>query len=68
MPKPHWILFEEAASTFLGPGTLMFLDPDRSEQENREITNGRSVRRRVLFAAHTARKGWGSNTPGAETV
>jgi uncharacterized DUF497 family protein len=55
--KKHRVRFEEAASVFLDPGALTFWDPDHSEEEDREITIGRSVRRRVLFVAHTGREG-----------
>lgn len=55
--KKHRVTFEEAASVFLDPAALTFGDPDHSEEEDREITIGRSVRRRVLFVAHTAREG-----------
>ena len=36
---------------------LTFWDPDHSEEEDREITIGRSARQRVLFVAHAAREG-----------
>ena len=55
--KRHRVRFEEAASVFLDPSALTFWDPDHSEEEDREITIGRSARRRVLFVAHTAREG-----------
>jgi len=51
-----------------------FWDPDHSEEENREITIGRSARRRVLFVAHAAREGRvriisaTGEAPGAETI
>jgi len=55
--KKHRVTFEEAASVFLDPAALTFWDPDYSEGEDREITIGRSARRRVLFVAHAAREG-----------
>ena len=55
--KKHRVRFEEAATVFLDPRALTFWDPDHSEEEDREITIGRSARRRVLFVAHTAREG-----------
>ena len=55
--KKHHVTFEEAASVFLDPSALTFWDPDHSEEEDREITIGRSRLRRVLFVAHTAREG-----------
>jgi uncharacterized DUF497 family protein len=54
--KRHHVTFEEAASVFLDPSALTFWDPGHSEEEDREITIGRSVRQRVLFVAHTARE------------
>jgi uncharacterized DUF497 family protein len=51
----HGVSFEEAASVFLDPVALTFADPDHSEDEERAITIGRSVRHRVLFVAHTER-------------
>ena len=55
--KKHRVTFEEAASVFLDPSALTFWDPDRSEEEDREITIGRSARQRVLFVAHAPRDG-----------
>ena len=55
--KKHRVTFEEAASVFLDPAALTFWDPDHSEEEDREITIGRSTRQRVLFVAHVARAG-----------
>jgi uncharacterized protein len=57
--KKHRITFEEAASVFLDPTALTFWDPDHSEEEDREITIGRSTRQRVLFVAHAAHRGAG---------
>lgn len=42
---------------FLDPFAFTFWDPDHSEEEDREITIGRSVRQRVLFVSHTGHKG-----------
>ena len=42
---------------FLDPVALTFWDPDHSEEEDREITIGRSVRHRVLFVSHTGHEG-----------
>jgi ribonuclease toxin BrnT of type II toxin-antitoxin system len=54
---------------FLDPGALTFWDPDHSDDEEREITIGRSARRRVLFVAHTARPdGVRIITPGGPHV
>ncbi|MGH7307520.1 MAG: BrnT family toxin [Candidatus Rokuibacteriota bacterium] len=55
--KKHRVTFEEAASVFLDSAALTFWDPDHSEEEDREITIGRSARQRVLFVAHAAHEG-----------
>ena len=52
--KKHRVTFEEAASVFLDPSALTFWDPDHSEEEDREITIGRSTRQRILFVAHAS--------------
>lgn len=54
--KKHRVSFEEAASVFLDPSALTFWDPDHSDEEDREITIGRSGQQRVLFVAHAARE------------
>jgi uncharacterized protein len=54
--RKHRVSFEEAASGFLDPAALTFLDPDHSEEENRSITIGRSSHQRVLFVAHRDRE------------
>ena len=73
--KKHRVSFEEAASVFLDPLALTFWDPDHSDDEDREITIGRSARQRILFVAHAARRGpnpnhqrAAGNAPGAKTV
>jgi uncharacterized DUF497 family protein len=53
--KKHRVSFEEAASVFLDPQALTFGDPDHSDEEEREITIGRSARGWVLFVAHSER-------------
>ncbi|MBI3827683.1 MAG: BrnT family toxin [Candidatus Rokubacteria bacterium] len=55
--KKHRVTFEEASSVFLDPLALTFWDPDHSEEEDREISIGRSARQRVLFVAHVGREG-----------
>lgn len=54
--KKHRVSFEEAASVFLDPLAFTFWDPDHSEEEDREITIGRSARKRILLVAHAARE------------
>jgi len=56
--KRYRVSLEEAASVFLDPSALTFWDPDHSDEEDREITIGRSGRKRVLFVAHAAREDW----------
>jgi uncharacterized DUF497 family protein len=53
--RKHGVSFEEAASIFLDPAAITFFDPDHSDDEQHEITIGRSRRRRVLFVAHCER-------------
>ncbi len=53
--KKHRVTFEEAASVFLDPSALTFWDPDHSEEEDRELTIGRSAQQRLLFVAHAPR-------------
>jgi uncharacterized DUF497 family protein len=53
----HRVSFDEAASVFLDPHAITFRDPDHSDNEERDITIGRSARRRVLFVAHANRSG-----------
>ncbi len=55
--KKHRVTFEEDSSVFLDSLALTFWDPDHSEEEDREITIGRSARQRVLFVAHMGREG-----------
>jgi uncharacterized protein len=55
--KKHRVTFEEAASVFLDRSALTFWDPDHSEEEDREITIGRSARQRILFIAHAPKDG-----------
>lgn len=73
--KKHRVTFEEASSVFLDPLALTFWDPDHSEEEDREITIGRSVRQRVLLRVTHGRRGSCANhqcaagdPPGAKTV
>ena len=55
--KKHRVTFEEASSVFLDSLALTFWDPDHSQEEDREITIGRSARQRVLFVSHTGHEG-----------
>jgi uncharacterized DUF497 family protein len=53
--RKHGVSFPEASSVFLDPMAWTFEDPDHSDEEDREITIGMSVRGRLLFVAHAAR-------------
>ena len=50
--RKHAVGFPEAATIFLDPLALTVPDPDHSEVENRFITIGQSVRRRIIVVAH----------------
>lgn len=51
----HSVTFEEAATVFLDPLAITYPDPDHSDEEEREITIGRSPTTSILFVAHTER-------------
>jgi uncharacterized DUF497 family protein len=52
----HGISFEEGTSIFNDPLVATIFDPDHSESEDRYISIGMSVRRRLLVAVHTYRE------------
>jgi uncharacterized protein len=52
----HGISFEEGATVFNDPLVATIFDPDHSETEDRYISIGMSVRRRLLVAVHTYRE------------
>ena len=47
--RKHGVSFAEAASVFLDPSAITYLDPDHSDDEDREITIGMSAGERALF-------------------
>jgi len=53
--RKHGVSFEEAASTFADPASLTIDDPLHSENEDRFVILGISVRRRLLVTAFTER-------------
>jgi uncharacterized protein len=53
--KKHGVSFDEAASVFGDPLALTFDDPDHSASEERLITFGESIQRRLLVVSHTPR-------------
>jgi uncharacterized DUF497 family protein len=54
--KKHGVSFEEASTIFDDPLYISFLDEEHSDEEERHITIGMSVKARLLMAAHTARR------------
>ncbi len=50
--RDHSVSFEEAATVFLDPLAVTYPDPDHSDEEDREITIGHSVKQRILFVSH----------------
>lgn len=54
--KKHEVTFQEAATVFGDPLAITFQDPDHSEDEERQITFGLSLQKRLIVVAHTERK------------
>ncbi len=54
--KKHGVSFEEARTTFYDEGALQFYDPDHSDQENRFILLGLSLKPQVLVVCHCVRE------------
>ncbi len=54
--KKHSVTFEEAQSVFFDENALLFDDPDHSEEEQRYLLLGFSVRIRVLLVVHCVRE------------
>ena len=55
--RKHDVTFQEAATVFGDPLAVTFEDPDRSVNENRQITFGLSLQKRFLIVSHTERGG-----------
>ncbi|HSB16892.1 MAG TPA: BrnT family toxin [Bryobacteraceae bacterium] len=53
--RDHGVSFEEAVTVFLDPLAVTYPDPDHSDEEDREITIGHSVKQRALFISHCQR-------------
>jgi hypothetical protein len=53
--KKHQVDFQEAMTVFADLLSVTFFDPDHSHEEDRYITLGISIRRRVLIVSHTDR-------------
>lgn len=53
--KKHGVTFREAATIFGDPLAITFDDPDHSMSENRYITFGLSLQKRLIVVSHTER-------------
>ena len=53
----HGVTFQEAATIFGDPLAITFDDPDHSMSENRSITFGLSLQKRLIVVSHTERRG-----------
>jgi uncharacterized protein len=53
--KKHGVTFQEAATVFGDPLALTFPDPDHSENEERHLTFGLSLQKRLIVVSHTER-------------
>mgnify|MGYP001594855972 CR=1 FL=1 len=54
--KKHGISFEEAQTVFVDENALLIRDPDYSDEEDRFILLGLSVKLRILVVCHFYRK------------
>ncbi|QQR79875.1 MAG: BrnT family toxin [Deltaproteobacteria bacterium] len=54
--KKHGVSFEEASSVFYDEKAIEYFDPDHSEQEDRFLLLGMSVKLRVLVVCHCVRE------------
>ena len=54
--KKHGITFQEASTVFGDPLAISFPDPDHSKDEERELTFGQSLQRRLIVVSHTRRR------------
>jgi len=53
--RKHGVSFQEAATIFGDPFAITFDDPDHSIVENRYITFGLSLQKRLIMVSHTER-------------
>jgi len=51
----HRVRFPEAASVFFDPDALFEPDPDHSEDEDRYVVLGHSIRAHILLVVHVIR-------------
>jgi uncharacterized protein len=54
--KKHGVSFEEARTVFYDENAIQFFDPDHSDDEDRFILLGLSLKPRVLVVCHCFRK------------
>ena len=54
--RKHGVSFEEAATIFYDENALLIADPDHSEQEDRFLLLGLSLRLRTLVVCHCYRE------------
>jgi len=55
--QKHDVTFQEAATVFGDPLAITFEDPDHSTDENRYISFGLSLQKRLIVVSHTERGG-----------
>ena len=55
--KKHGVTFQGAATIFGDPLAITFDDPDHSMSENRYITFGLSIQKRLIVVSHIERGG-----------
>jgi uncharacterized DUF497 family protein len=53
--KKHGVTFQEAATIFGDPLAITFDDPDHSISENRYISFGLSLQKRLIVVSHAER-------------
>ena len=53
--RKHGVTFQEAATVFGDPLAITFEDPDHSKDEDRHITFGVSLQKRLIVVSHTHR-------------
>lgn len=54
--RKHGVAFEEAETVFYDENAVEFFDPEHSEEENRFLMLGLSVKLRVLVVCHCIRE------------
>ncbi len=54
--KKHQVSFDEASTAFYDEHAIQFFDPDHSEEEDRFILLGMSIKLRTLVVCHCFRK------------